>query len=69
MRHKTLIRLLVEMAEIVDRPGGPGGGAILLEAAAEIEALGKRLAFVEALDRLADLGIEAADAAGDGERQ
>lgn len=43
MKQETLLRLLTEMAEIVDRPEGPGGGAILHEAVEEIKDLQKRL--------------------------
>jgi len=43
MKQDVLIRLLQEMAEIVDGPEGIGGGAILLEAACEIEDLQRRL--------------------------
>lgn len=43
MAQATLIELLQELAEIVDRPDGPGGGAILLEAISEIEDLQRRL--------------------------
>lgn len=43
MKQDTLLELLSEMAKIVDGPGGPGGGAILLEAVCEIEDLRKRL--------------------------
>lgn len=39
MKRELLLKLLIEMAEIVDGPDGPGGGAILLEAACEIEGL------------------------------
>lgn len=43
MKQETLIRLLLEMAEIVDSKDGPGGGAILQEAASEIEDLQRRI--------------------------
>ena len=40
MKTETLISLLTEMADMVDRPGGcEGGGAILHMAATEIERL------------------------------
>ena len=39
MKRELLLKLLTEMAEIVDGPAGPGGGAILLEAVCEIEDL------------------------------
>ncbi len=48
MHRDTLVRLLTEMADIVDSEGGPGGGAILLEAVAEIESLYLRLASAKA---------------------
>lgn len=43
MRQDNLVRLLREMAEIVDRPNGLGGGAILRAAAQEIEDLRRHL--------------------------
>lgn len=43
MKQDTLLKLLAEMAELVDGPNGPGGGAILLEAMCEIEDLQRRL--------------------------
>lgn len=43
MKQDTLVRLLNEMAEIVDGPNGPGGGAILHEAASEIADLKRQL--------------------------
>ena len=43
MNQATLLSLLADMAEIVDAPSGPGGGAILLEAICEIEDLKRRL--------------------------
>ena len=43
MKQETLKELLAQMAEIVDGPNGPGGGAILLEAICEIEDLQRRL--------------------------
>lgn len=39
IQRETLKSLLAEMAEIVDKPDGPGGGLILLTAIAEIEDL------------------------------
>lgn len=43
MKQDTLLVLLAAMAEIVDAPDGPGGGAILHEAMAEIQELQRRL--------------------------
>ena len=43
MKQELLKRLLADMAELVDGPNGPGGGAILLEAICEIEDLQRRL--------------------------
>ena len=43
MKQDTLLKLLEEMADIVDGPNGPGGGAIIHAAISEIEDLKKRL--------------------------
>lgn len=47
MKQDTLKLLLAELADIVDGPNGPGGGAILLEAICEIEELQRRLPAAE----------------------
>ena len=39
MKVDALVRLLSEMAEIVDEPGNCGGAAILLEAAEHLKVL------------------------------
>lgn len=51
MKRDTLLQLLAEMAEIVDGPNGPGGGAILLEAVCEIEELQRLLPAPEPTTR------------------
>ncbi len=51
MATETLIKLLNEMAEIVDGPNGPGGGAILHEAVSTIEELQRRLPPAEPTTR------------------
>lgn len=43
MDRVVLKELLSEMAEQLDAPDGPGGGAILLEAVTEIDDLERRL--------------------------
>lgn len=39
MTHDNRLRLLAEMADTVDQPSGPGGGAIIRWALEEIERL------------------------------
>lgn len=48
MTRDTLKILLADMAKLVDEPAGAGGGAILLEALAAIEALERDLAAAQA---------------------
>lgn len=44
IEDRTVLKeLLAEMAEMVDAPNGPGGGALLLEAIVEIDDLERRL--------------------------
>lgn len=38
-QNSTLIHLLTQLAEVIDGPEGPGGGAICLAAATAIEEL------------------------------
>lgn len=44
MHQDSRLRLLAEMADAVDQPNGPGGGAIIRWALEEIERL-RRLAL------------------------
>lgn len=44
MKQDTRLRLLAELADVLDQPHGPGGGAIIRWALEEIESL-RRLAL------------------------
>ena len=52
-RRDTLIMRLAEMADVLDAPDGPGGGAILREAISEISSLHRQVVSAYAVAALA----------------
>jgi len=61
-RRDTLIMRLAEMADVLDTPGGPGGGAILREAISEISSLHRQIVSAAAVAALAMPPASFADA-------